>query len=322
MTVRHRRKAWAALLLAPGALVAASRAHAPASAAPAELAWSVPDPTSLPDGEARRQILRGEELVRHTAALIGPQASDPARRYAGNNLDCQSCHIDGGTRKFGLPLVGAYAAYPVYRARSGKIDTIVERINDCLMRSLNGSPLPAGSADLDAIVAYLQFLSSGRPHGSRTEGQGAGHIAELPRAADPSRGKAVFAAQCAACHGRNGAGQRAADRPGYVVPPLWGADSFNDGAGMARLASAANFIHANMPDGTTWERPVLSVEDAWDVAAYVEAHPRPHKAGVEHDFPDRRGKPVDAPYGPYADGFSAHQHKYGPFAPIRAAAQP
>jgi thiosulfate dehydrogenase len=30
-------------------------------------------------------------------------------------------------------------------------------------------------------------------------------------------------------------------------------------------------------------------------------------------------KPVDAPYGPYADGFSEQQHKYGPFAPIRAA---
>jgi thiosulfate dehydrogenase len=30
-------------------------------------------------------------------------------------------------------------------------------------------------------------------------------------------------------------------------------------------------------------------------------------------------KPVDAPYGPFADKFPETQHKYGPFAPIRAA---
>jgi thiosulfate dehydrogenase len=56
-----------------------------------------------------------------------------------------------------------------------------------------------------------------------------------------------------------------------------------------------------------------------DVAAFVVSQPRPHKAGLEKDFPDLAEKPVDAPYGPYLDGFSETQHKYGPFAPIRAA---
>jgi len=30
-------------------------------------------------------------------------------------------------------------------------------------------------------------------------------------------------------------------------------------------------------------------------------------------------KPVDAPYGPYADKFSERQYKYGPFGSIRNA---
>ena len=55
------------------------------------------------------------------------------------------------------------------------------------------------------------------------------------------------------------------------------------------------------------------------VAAFVVSQPRPHKAGLEKDFPDLTLKPVDTPYGPYLDGFGETQHKYGPFAPIRAA---
>jgi thiosulfate dehydrogenase len=82
---------------------------------------------------------------------------------------------------------------------------------------------------------------------------------------------------------------------------------------------AANFLHFNMPHGVDYLNPQLSPEQAWDIAAYVISQPRPHKAGLDKDFPDPLEKPVDTPYGPYADGFSEQQHKYGPFAPIRAA---
>src|SRR5262249_48127881 len=125
-----------------------------------------------------------------------------------------------------------------------------------------------------------------------------------------------------ACHGPDGAGIRRSlptTDLGYMMPPLWGNDSFNDGAGMARLITAANFLHFNMPHGVDYLNPQLSPEQAWDIAAYVISQPRPHKAGLDKDFPDLLEKPVDAPYGPYADGFSEQQHKYGPFAPIRAA---
>jgi thiosulfate dehydrogenase len=88
---------------------------------------------------------------------------------------------------------------------------------------------------------------------------------------------------------------------------------------MARLITAANFVHFNMPHGTDYLNPQLTAEEAWDVAAFMISQPRPHKTGLEHDYPDLLQKPVDTPYGPYADGFSEQQHKYGPFGPIRAA---
>ena len=312
----------AALVAAWGSTNSFGIHHAVAATplAPLQLSstWSVPDIAGLPDDDWGRTVRKGRDLIARTATLIGPHAADPGSRYSGNNLDCQSCHIDGGTRKFGLPLVGAFAAYPNYRARSGKVGTIEERINGCVVRSLNGKPMPQDSAEMTAIVAYLKFLSTGRLVGSRTEGQGPGQMPELARAADPVRGWKVFATQCVACHGQRGEGQgTGAGKPGYVVPPLWGPDSFNDGAGMARLTNAANFIHNNMPNGTTWAAPALSVTDSWDVAAYIEAQPRPHKADLDRDFPNRVEKPVDTAYGPYADSFSFSQHKYGPFQPIR-----
>jgi thiosulfate dehydrogenase len=301
--------------------LAAAPLLASGPAAEAPVAWSVPDIGTLHDDVWGRTVRHGRDLVVHTAALIGPRAPVAARRYAGNNLDCQSCHIEAGTRAFSLPLVGAFAGYPGYRAREGAVGTIEDRVNGCMTRSMNGRPLPATSAEMTAIVAYIRFLSTGRPIGSATVGQGAGRMPELARAADPVRGRQIYARQCAICHGGHGEGRAAVDRgQGYAVPPLWGHDSFNDGAGMARLTNAANFIRNNMPDGTTWQTPYLSEPDAWDVAAYIEAQPRPHMSHLERDFPQRREKPVDTAYGPYADRFAAGQHKYGPFAPIRAAA--
>src|SRR6516162_7624361 len=136
------------------------------------------------------------------------------------------------------------------------------------------------------------------------------------------RGRPIYVRVCTACHGVDGLGVRRSlptDDLGYMMPPLWGPDSFNDGAGMMRLITAANFVHFNMPHGTDYLNPQLSVEDAWDVAAYLVSQPRPHMEGLDRDYPDLLQKPIDAPYGPYADGFGQEQHKYGPFAPIRAA---
>ena len=310
---------FAAAVLAAAAVLS-TPARAQTAAAPA--AWAPPDLKKLPDDAWGKLVRYGRELTSNTHALIGPEVSDPAKRYAGSNLTCQSCHLEAGAKKFGLPYVGVYGDFPQYRAREGEVGTLEDRLNGCMTRSMNGKPLPLDSVEMKAMTAYIKFLSSGVPVGAPTTGRGAGAIAELTRPADPARGKVVYAEVCAACHGVDGQGKRrgvVGDAKGYEFPPLWGPDSFNDGAGMNRLISAANFIHSNMPNGVDSENPALSVEDSWDVASYVQSQPRPHKDNLDKDFPVRTEKPVDAGYGPYIDNFDPAQHKLGPFTPIRAA---
>jgi thiosulfate dehydrogenase len=284
--------------------------------------WSVPEIGALPRDANGLLVRQGRDLITATYAYIGPNVPDLPNRYAGNNLACTNCHLSAGVRKFALPLFGLYGDFPQYSARSAAEITIEDRINSCMTRSMNGRPLATAAPEMLAIVAYIKFLSTGVPAGQQLPGLGAGKMPELSRAADPKRGRAIYARVCADCHNTNGSGQRRSipsSDLGYMIPPLWGSDSFNDGAGMARLITIANFVHFNMPHGTYYLDPRLSVEEAWDVAAYVVSRPRPNRVGLDHDFPDLLQKPVDAPFGPYADAFSEQQHKYGPFAPIRAA---
>jgi thiosulfate dehydrogenase len=288
--------------------------------APGSSIWTVPEVGALPDNEHGRLVRRGRDLITATYAHIGPEVPDAANRYAGNNLACGNCHLEAGTKKFAIPIFGLFGEYPRYNVRSGAEITIEDRVNGCMMRSMNGRAMPRQASEMQAIVAYIKFLSTGVPAGQELPGLGVGKMPELTRAADPARGRPIYASACAGCHGMDGLGVRRS-RPtvdlGYMMPPLWGSDSFNDGAGMARLITAANFIHFNMPHGADYLHPQLTAEDAWDVAAHLVSQPRPHKEGLDRDYPDLLQKPVDTPYGPYADGFSEQQHKYGPFAPIR-----
>jgi len=284
--------------------------------------WTIPEVGALPRDAHGLQIREGRDLITATYAYIGPDVPDASKRYAGNNLACTNCHLEAGTKKFGLPLFGLYGDFPQYSARIGADISIEDRINSCMTRSMNGRPMPVDAPEMAAVVAYIKFISSGVAPGQKLPGLGSGQMPELRRAADPGRGKPLFTRNCAGCHNADGSGlpySVANADQGYIDPPLWGPASFNDGAGMARLITMANFIHFNMPHGTDYLDVQLDVEEAWDISAYVLSHPRPHRAGIEHDFPDLLRKPVDTPYGPYADHFSERQHKYGPFGAIEAA---
>jgi thiosulfate dehydrogenase len=320
-SIRRRLAAATALAVCLVVAVVAGPAAAQHTPPPDPPIWTVPEIGALPDDANSRQVRRGRDLITATYAHIGPLVADPAKRYAGNSLACSNCHLNAGTKMFGQPIIGLFDMYPRYSTRSGAEATIEDRVNQCMTRSMNGRRLPENSPEMTAIVAYLKFLSSGVAPGQVLPGLGAGHLPELDRAADPDNGRQVYARDCSNCHGAQGAGfhrQFPAGDPGYMIPPLWGSDSFNDGAGMNRLINAANFVHSNMPRGIDYLAPLLSVEEAWDVAAYIVSQKRPHKSGLDKDFPDLIEKPIDTPYGPYADGFSEQQHKYGPFAPIRA----
>jgi thiosulfate dehydrogenase len=167
------------------------------------------------------------------------------------------------------------------------------------------------------MVAYLKWVGAGVPKGVRPTGAGTQDLELLKRAADAKKGKQVFDAQCSRCHGANGEGQKRFDSSGYAYPPLWGPDSYNTGAGLYRLSKLSAYIHDNMPYGTTsHESPQLTVEQSWDVAAFISSQPRPQKRFSE-DWPKLSDKAFDYPFGPYTDHFNESEHKYGPFEPIK-----
>lgn len=284
-----------------------------------------PDPKELGEGMQDRLIRYGRDLILRTPALIGPDAPNRALRFTGNHLACGSCHLEGGYRPGGLPLLGMAAIFPKYRARENAINSLQDRINGCMNRSMNGRALPYQSTEMMAFVAYITHLSRGVPIGATLKGTGTPPIALLDRPADPLRGAGLFREKCSSCHGPRGQGVRtgvAGDGGGYKYPPLWGPDSFNDGAASARLLTLARFIRANMPFGLARpDAPVLTDEEATDVAAYIVAQPRPHQARLDRDFPARWNKPVDAAFPPYGDGASARQHKYGPFGQLETMAK-
>jgi thiosulfate dehydrogenase len=209
-----------------------------------------------------------------TASQIGKTASDPEKRYAGNDLACVNCHLNAGLRPFAAPFVSTFATFPMLV--DDQVLTLQERINGCMQRSMNGKPLPVDGREMEALVAYMQFLGKGTPEGVRVAGMGLLPLQDPPLSPDAGRGEKVYAAQCANCHKDDGQGVlRAAPAKGYTIPPLWGDDSFNNAAGMARTASAAAYIRANMPFGIRYQDPVLSVQESWDVAAFMISKPRP-----------------------------------------------
>ena len=276
-------------------------------------------PPSDDDAVARTQATEeyGRRLLRDTARYIGPDHEDPERRLSGTRMACASCHLDTGTRPGTLSLLASAPKYPRDSGRDGGVRDLRDRINGCMQRSMNGLPLPRDSVEMMAMERYIlglnaQFETMG--YTNRASGEQA-EFAEPDRAASPEAGRLVYENRCQVCHGADGQGLFATEDPsdGYVFPPLWGPDSYNNGAGMNRVLTAARFIKARMPFG----QANLTDDQAFDVSAYINSQPRPVKANLEIDYPDRSTKPIDSPYPPYADDFPQEQHKYGPFRPIR-----
>jgi len=274
--------------------------------------WVLPDESKIPNNEYGNLVRYGKKLLTETYNLIGPGAKDEKMRFAGNNYSCSSCHAEGGTVKYQAGFVGIHARFPQYQARADGVATIQNRINGCMLRSMNGKALPDNSKEMKAIATYMKWLSTGVPVGANVEGQGLVKIKLLDRAADPKKGEKIYAEKCVSCHGANGEGlKNDVAVGGYMFPALWGDDSYNTGAGMYRLIKAAQYIKGNMPKGAA----TLSDEEAFDVAAFMNqpSHKRPIFKNREADFSDRRVKPVDMDVLPYDDSFSVEEHRVGPY---------
>lgn len=258
-------------------------------------------------------IWYGHELIANTSTYLGPKGS--VMQFS-NGMNCQNCHLSAGTKPWGNNYGAVFSTYPKFRDRSGSIETIYKRVNDCFERSLNGIALDTSSKEMQAIYAYIKWLGEDMPKGMTPKGAGIEDLPYLERAADPIKGKTVFEQKCQRCHGADGQGVMNKDGLSYQYPPLWGPHSFNTGAGLFRLTTFAGYVKNNMPFEVDYHSPQLSNEEAWDVAAFVNSQSRP-ATNLTKDWPDISKKPIDHPFGPYADSFSEQQHKFGPFGPIK-----
>jgi thiosulfate dehydrogenase len=281
----------------------------------AQTAWVGPAASQIPyytrkDGKL---IWYGYELIANTAKYLGPKGSV---LQISNGMNCQNCHLDAGTKPWGNNYGAVYTTYPKFRDRSGTTETIYKRINDCIERSLNGNALDTTSTEMQAIHAYIKWLGEDLLKGTKPKGSGIIDLPFMNRAADPAKGNIVYDQKCVTCHGANGEGVVSVDGDAYQYPPLWGKNSYNNGAGLFRLSRFAGYVKNNMPQGADYYSPQLSNEEAWDVAAFVNSQPRPVK-DIRKDWPNISKKPIDHPFGPYADPFTEEQHKYGPFEPIK-----
>lgn len=222
-----------------------------------------PSDKPIPDDDFGKVAELGRRIFDDPAKYAGP--------YVGNDLRCSNCHLDEGRLAGSAPMWAAYVSYPAYRAKNHHVNTFAERLQGCFRYSMNGKAPPLGSTVLVALESYAYWMAQGAPLDPNIAGRGYSKVAKPALPPDYHRGAQVYAKTCALCHGAGGSGQR--DNEGNpVFPALWGADSFNWGAGMSSVATAAAFIEADMPFGRS---STLSTQDAWDVALFVDGHERP-----------------------------------------------
>jgi thiosulfate dehydrogenase len=278
-----------------------------------------PDTSTIPHDQFGDMVRYGRELIVNTAYYIGPNGT--VGKYLGNKMNCTNCHMDAGTRPFGFNFFSTHARYPQYRGRENLVLNLGERINNCIERPHNGTPLPLDSKEIVAMECYMKWLSANVPVGQHVKGDEMPELEYPDRMADIQKGAAIYNAECAVCHGKNGEGMWRPDSITYLYPPLWGDLAYQNGSSPSRVLKLARFIKANMPDKkATWRKPYLTDEQAIDVAAFINdgrIHPRPQKKDKSvPDYSDNKMKAIDYEKGPYVDTFSEMQHKFGPYKPI------
>ncbi|KFG94283.1 cytochrome C [Burkholderia paludis] len=272
---------------------AASTPAATTATVAATKPFAPPAESAIPADAFGKAVKLGEQIFLHTPEFAG--------KYVGNKLTCASCHLDAGRRPDSSPMWAAYLLYPAYRNKNGHVNTFAERLQGCFRYSMNGKAPPAGDPILVALETYSYWLATGAPVGAKLPGQGFPKLPPPARQADYARGAAVYTQHCALCHGADGQGQSSGGHA--VFPALWGARSFNWGAGMGDIRNAAGFIKANMPLGLGG---TLTDQEAWDVATFMDSHERPQDPRFTGSVQDTRAKFHDAPDSMYGRSVNGH----------------
>ena len=290
MTPRTAVFSTALVALAVGAVGLSRQSPAATDQTPAT--FEPPAESAIPADKFGDEVRLGEEVFREPAAHAG--------KFVGNDLRCSNCHLDAGRLAGSAPMWAAYVSYPAYRKKNDQVNSFQQRLQGCFRYSMNGKVPPLGDPVLVALESYAYFLAKGLPVGEKPAGRGFPEVPKPAMAPDYDRGAGVYAQNCAACHGADGLGQKSDGK--VVFPPLWGARSYNWGAGMASVKNAAGFIKANMPLGLAGS---LTPQQAWDVADYVDSQVRPQDPRFTGTVAETRQKHHDnafSKYGQTVDG--------------------
>lgn len=227
----------------------------------------------------RKVILKGRDMFMNTQQYRG--------KYVFNDLNCKSCHMGEGRLPWAGPVWPAATTLPDFRGKNQHVNSLEERIAGCFSFSMNGKPPEYGSDDMLALVAYHQYMAKGAPVYERDiAGRGFSHLGkEMPEDISYDAGQQVYENNCSVCHGSNGQGKQVDGN--VVFPPLWGDGSYNWGAGMTRIYTAASFIQNNMPLGRPGR---LTDKEAWNVAYFINAHERPQDPRYTGDLEETKEK--------------------------------
>lgn len=228
------------------------------NAANAPSAAPVYNARALPSGPVGASIALGRDIMDHTQARLP--------RNVTASMSCSACHLAGGTVKRGGSFIGLYGRFPQWNARAKRTIALQDRIAECFLYSMNGTPPAYSSKEMVALVAYIAYLSRNVPVGTPQASDDRFVVAKPASPPNIAHGSALYTQKCSVCHGSGGAGVAGS------FPPLWGATSFNNGAGMAHINRMAGFIRYNMPQNAPGS---LSMNDSYDVAAFVLSHARP-----------------------------------------------
>lgn len=134
--------------------------------------WYAVDVTRLGQGPEAELIRYGRDLVINMPQHIGKSATDPAMRYAGNDLACQNCHLNAGLQPFAAPFVSTFTTFPMLV--DDQVLTLTDRINGCMrrqaLRQLSqgeraGGTSPGRDRLFNSPAVGRRELQCGRRHG-------------------------------------------------------------------------------------------------------------------------------------------------------------
>ena len=229
---------------------------------PAPAASAAYDPAALPSGELGDSIKLGRDIVMNT------QQTMPG--YVRAKLECASCHVEGGTVAKGGSFIGTASYFPQCNPRANRVITLQDRLAECFPLQHERPAAGYASKEMVAMVC-VHRVAFARNAAALDPARANRFIEPLPSARRTSRAaRRSTRSKCAT-----------AIRPAAPASPVrfrrcgarvvqhrrrYGAHRSDD------RVRVATICRKNAPGS-------LSLQDAYDVSAYVLSHDRPAFAG-------------------------------------------